>query len=323
LLPQILPGETADVYFLRARQTLRHLSLDPQVGMEIFSRRGGVLCGTTQVAQLLQDAGFDGELWAVGEGEEVAPQEAAMELLGRYSSFGIFETAILGILAANTGWATAARQIVDAAAGVPVVSFGARHVHPNVAGIMDYAAIVGGCVGCSTPLGAALAGIPSSGTMPHAFTLIVGDTVVAARAFDAVMPHEVPRIVLIDTFQDEAMEALRVAEALGPALEGIRLDTPSERGGVTPELVQEVRARLDLQGFSAVKIAVSGGLTPERIRAFGERGAPVDSYGVGSYISGAPGIDFTGDIREIEGRPVAKRGRIPGMQRNSRLQRVL
>jgi nicotinate phosphoribosyltransferase len=39
---------------------------------------------------------------------------------------------------------------------------------------------------------------------------------------------------------------------------GVRLDTPSERGGVTPDLVKEVRARLDQAGFSYVKIFVSG-----------------------------------------------------------------
>ncbi len=46
---------------------------------------------------------------------------------------------------------------------------------------------------------------------------------------------------------------------------------------------------------------------------FKEKGAPVDSFAVGSYISGAAPIDFTGDIKEIDGRPIAKRGRIPGI----------
>ena len=62
-----------------------------------------------------------------------------------------------------------------------------------------------------------------------------------------------------------------------------------------------------------MKIVVSGGLNPERIRYFKDAGAPVDSYAVGSYISGATPIDFTGDIKEIDGKPIAKRGRIPGL----------
>jgi nicotinate phosphoribosyltransferase len=191
-----------------------------------------------------------------------------------------------------------------------------------VADILDYASIVGGCVGASTPAGARLAGLAPTGTMPHALVLIFGDTVQAAEAFDRDLEHDVPRIVLVDTFRDEAEESLRVAEALGDRLYGIRLDTPAERGRVTAELVTEVRARLDQAGYDHVRIVVSGGLSPERITYFKEAGAPVDSYAVGSYISGASPIDFTGDIKEIDGRPIAKRGRIPGITPSPRLQPV-
>jgi len=177
-------------------------------------------------------------------------------------------------------------------------------------------------VGASTPAGARLAGLNPTGTMPHSLVLIFGDTVRAAEAFDRDMPPDVPRIVLVDTFKDEAEEALRVAHALGDRLYGIRLDTPSERGRVTPQLVTEVRARLDQAGFKHVTITVSGGLTPERIGYFKESGSPVDSFAVGSYISGASPIDFTGDIKEIDGAPIAKRGRIPGRTETPRLQTV-
>ena len=85
---------------------------------------------------------------------------------------------------------------------------------------------------------------------------------------------------------------------------------------------QYVRARLDQEGFKHVRIVISGGLTPERITYFKEAGAPVDSYAVGSYISGATPIDFTADIKEIDGRPIAKRGRIPGVTESPRLKVV-
>jgi nicotinate phosphoribosyltransferase len=102
----------------------------------------------------------------------------------------------------------------------------------------------------------------------------------------------------------------------------VRLDTPPERGRVTPDLVKEVRARLDQAGFPYVKIVVSGGITPERIRQFIAEGAPVDGYGVGSYISGVRPIDFTGDLKMVAGKPLAKRGRIPGITHNPRLTKV-
>jgi nicotinate phosphoribosyltransferase len=128
-------------------------------------------------------------------------------------------------------------------------------------------------------------------------------------------------LILVDTFKDEAEESLRLAEALGKDLYGVRLDTPSERGGVTPQLVREVRARLDLAGFDYVKIFVSGGLDPDRVRLLKEMGA--DAFGVGSYISGAPAIDMTMDLKEVNGKPIAKRGRIPGVINNRELTRII
>ncbi len=159
--------------------------------------------------------------------------------------------------------------------------------------------------------------------MPHALIICFGDTVAAALAFDQHLPAEVPRTVLVDTFHDEAEESLRVAEALRERLQGVRLDTPPERGGVTPDLVKEVRARLDQAGFGHVEIFVSGGLTPERIARMREEGARIDGYGIGSYISGAAPIDFTADLHEVDGRPIAKRGRIPGITPNPRLKRLM
>jgi len=132
----------------------------------------------------------------------------------------------------------------------------------------------------------------------------------------------VPRIVLVDTFKDEAEETLRVAHALGDRLYGIRLDTPSERGRVTADLVKEVRARLDQEGYRHVKIVVSGGMDIDRIAYFKAAEAPIDSFAVGSAISDASPIDFTGDLKEIDGKPVAKRGRIPGLSENPRLERI-
>jgi nicotinate phosphoribosyltransferase len=324
---EILSGESADVYFARADRILEREGLDPVVTMEVFARRESILCGIDEVKNLLAHALVSADpgevsVEALDDGDSIAPKEIALRITARYRAFGLYETALLGMLAQSTGWATAAREVVNAAAPQPVISFGARHVHPDITDVLDYAAIVGGCVGASTPAGARLAGLSPTGTMPHSLVLIIGDTVKAAEAFDRDLEADVARIVLVDTFKDEAEEALRVANALGDRLFGIRLDTPSERGRVTPDLVREVRARLDQAGFTHVKIVVSGGLNPERIAVFKEAGAPVDSFAVGSYISGATPIDFTGDIKEIDGRPIAKRGRIPGRTDSPRLKPV-
>jgi nicotinate phosphoribosyltransferase len=321
----VLSGETTDIYFARTVDILRREALNPVATMEVFSSRAGILCGMEEVKALLACTLPENnrEVWALTEGETIDRKEVVLRITAPYQSYGLYETAICGILAHSSGWATAARECVEAARGIPITSFGARHVHPFVAGVMEYAAIVGGCAGCSSIAGARLAGTEPIGTMPHALIIIMGDTVKATVAFDKYMPPDVPRVSLVDTFKDEAEESLLVAEAIGERLKSVRLDTPAERGGVTPDLVKEVRARLDLAGFKHVGIFVSGGFAPERITHFLERGAPVDGFGVGSYISGAKPIDFTADLHEVGGKPVAKRGRIPGNTPNPRLKRVM
>jgi nicotinate phosphoribosyltransferase len=321
----VLSGETADVYFAHTIEILRKEGINPVATMEVFPSRAGILCGMEEVKALLSRVlpEDNREVWALSEGDNMEAREVVLRITAPYQSYGLYETAIDGILAHCSGWATAARQCVEVARGIPLLSFGVRHVHPRVVALMDYAALVGGCTGCSSIAGANLAGIKASGTMPHALILIMGDTVKATLAFDKHMLPEVPRISLVDTFKDETEESLRVAEALGGKLDSVRLDTPGERGGVTADLVKEARARLDLAGFKNVKIFVSGGIDPERIKHFLETGAPVDGFGVGSYISGARPIDFTADLHEIEGKPIAKRGRTPGITPNPRLKRVM
>jgi len=321
----VLSGDTADIYFARTVEILRKESLNPVATLEVFAGRAGILCGMEEARALLARVlpEDNREVWALAEGEAMAAKEVVLRITAPYQSYGLYETAVDGFLAHGSGWATAARQCVEAARGIPLISFGARHVHPEVAGVMEYAAIVGGCVSCSSVAGARLAGVEPRGTIPHALIIVMGDTVTATLAFDKYMPPGVPRVSLVDTFKDEAEESLRVAEAMGDRLDSVRLDTPGERGGVTPALVREVRARLDLAGFKQVGIFVSGGIDPERINYFLESGAPVDGFGVGSYISGAKPVDFTADLHEVEGQPIAKRGRIPGITPNPRLKRIM
>jgi len=321
----VLSGETADIYFARTMDILRREAFNPVATMEVFSSRAGILCGIEEVKALLSTVLPEAhrEVWALGEGEAMSEKEVVLRITAPYRSYGLYETAMVGILAHCSGWATTAGECVVAAQGIPVISFGARHVYPSVAEVMDYAAIIGGCTGCSSIAGAKLAGIEPSGTIPHALIIIMGNTVKATLAFDKYMSTEVPRVSLVDTFKDEAEESLLVAQALGEKLNAVRLDTPGERGGVTTDLVKEIRARLDLAGFNHVRIFVSGGVDVERIKQFLREKAPIDGFGVGSYISSAKPIDFAADLHEVEGKPVAKRGRIPGITPNPRLKRVM
>ncbi len=227
-----LAGDNADIYFRRSCDILAAEQLNPVVAMEVFARQRALLCGLREAQALLRQVlGPEAEVWSLDEGDWIEPHEVVLRICAPYRQFGLYETALLGMLSSETGWATAAAECVAAADGVPIVSFGARHVHPEVSARMEYAAIVGGCAGCATPRGAALAGIEATGTMPHALILCLGDTLKAVEAFDRHIDAEVERIALVDTFRDEAEESLRLAAALGERLWGVRLDTPSERGG--------------------------------------------------------------------------------------------
>jgi len=319
---EILEGWTTDIYFLKTRDVLRSAGLlDTQVVAEVFTRQPGIFAGSEEVLNLFRKLPDPPQIESLAEGESFEAKEVLMRLTGSYESFGLYETVLLGMLASSTGWATAARECVLAAEGRSVLCFGARHVHPAIAPVMERAAKIAGCSAMSCILAAKLCGEEPKGTVPHAAILMVGDTVKLAKLYDAQVPAEEARIVLVDTFRDEAEETMRVAEALGNRLSGIRLDTPGERGGVTPDLVKEIRWRLDLAGFPKVQIIATGGLTPERIKLMNEAGA--DVYGVGSYITGGARRDMTMDLKMVDGKPLAKRGRLPGIIPNPKLKRVL
>jgi nicotinate phosphoribosyltransferase len=190
-----------------------------------------------------------------------------------------------------------------------VISFGARRIHPVIAPMVERNAFIGGCDGVSVVKNAELIHEEPSGTMPHALILIMGDTVEATRVFDEVIHPKVRRVSLIDTFNDEKIEAIRVAEALGKKLFGIRLDTPSSRRGDFQKIIEEIRWELNLRGFGYIQIYVSGGLDEKRILALNP---VVNAYGVGTSITNARVIDFAMDIVEIDGKPLAKRGKMSG-----------
>jgi len=310
---EIRAGRVTDVYFQRTVEILRAEGVDRYVVGEIITKglpedwQWAVLAGVDEVAHLLE--GHELRVSCLPEGTFFRAYEPVLTIEGRYAEFALFETALLGLLCQASGIATKAARCRQAAGWRPVLSFGARRMHPGITPMIERAAYIGGCDGVSAIVSAELLGITASGTMPHALILVAGDTVTATRAFDRVIDPAVPRIALIDTFNDEKFEALRVAEALGKRLHGVRLDTPSSRRGNMLRILQEVRWELDLRGYEHVKLYVSGQLDEHKIA---ELNPAADGYGVGTAISSAVVVDFTLDLVEIDGVPIAKRGKESG-----------
>lgn len=310
---EIKAGKVTDVYFERAISVLKAKGINKYVKAEFVVKRfplnyqWAVFAGLDEVLKLLE--GLPVTLKAVPEGTIFRTNEPVMTIEGMYLDFAVYETAILGLICQASGIATKAARCKLAAGDKIVLHFGARRMHPAITPMIDRSSYIGGCDGVSTPIGSKPLGISASGTMPHAMILLFGDTLEAVKAFDEVMDPKIPRIALIDTFTDEKFEAVRVAEALGDKLYGVRLDTPSSRRGNFLAILKEVRWELDLRGFKNVKIFVSGGVDEETIKQLNE---VVDAYGVGTAISSAPVLDFAMDIVEIEGKPIAKRGKLSG-----------
>ncbi|OGP91198.1 MAG: nicotinate phosphoribosyltransferase [Deltaproteobacteria bacterium RBG_16_48_10] len=310
---EIKEGKMTDVYFVRTMQVLKEKKIDKWVKAEFIAKRfpedysWGVLGGLEEAAYLLKDLKVS--VRAMKEGTIFRTYEPVMEIEGMYSEFGLYETSVLGLLCQASGVATKAARCKKAAGDRKVISFGARRIHPAIAPMVERSAYIGGCDGVSVIKNAELIHEEPSGTMPHALILLVGDTVEATKAFDEVVDPKIKRVSLIDTFNDEKVEAIRVAEALGKRLFAVRLDTPSSRRGDLQKIIEEIRWELKLRGHGHVQIFVSGGLDENRILSLNP---VVDAYGVGTSIANARVIDFAMDIIEIEGEPLAKRGKMSG-----------
>jgi nicotinate phosphoribosyltransferase len=313
----------------------------------VFEKKESVLGGIDEaIAVLKLCSGREGDdgVWITGwdelevsalrEGDQIAPRETVMTIEGDYSLFAHLETVYLGSLARRSLIMRNVLEVVEAARGKQIFYFPARHDHWLVQTGDGWSAHVAGAIGVSTDAQASWWGGRGIGTVPHGLIAAYGgDTVKAAQVFADRYHHEMNVTVLVDFENDSVRTAIEVADALGPKLWGVRLDTSEdlvdrslfeEMGGfkpvgVNPRLVENVRSALDEAGYPDVRIVASGGFTAERIREFESAGVPVDAYGVGSSLIRGDN-DFTADVVCVDGRPCAKVGR--RYSPNPRLERV-
>jgi nicotinate phosphoribosyltransferase len=345
-IDRIRQGYYSDAYFVYTKSLLEAEGHHPRVTMQVFQKRLSVLGGIDEAIAILklcagyeEDATWvagwgDLEVHALREGDQIAPQETVMTIEGDYSLFAHLETVYLGSLARRSLIMRNVLEVVEAARGKQIFYFPARHDHWLVQTGDGWSAHVAGAIGVSTDAQASWWGGRGIGTVPHGLIAAYGgDTVRAARTFANRYHGEMNITVLVDFENDSVRTALEVAEALGPKLWGVRLDTAADLvdralfevmggftpAGVNPRLVEIVRGALDRAGYPDVRIVASGGFTAERIREFEAKGVPVDAYGVGSSLIRGDN-DFTADIVLVDGRPCAKVGR--RYSPNPRLERV-
>jgi nicotinate phosphoribosyltransferase len=343
---RIRSGYYSDAYFVLTKNLLEGEGDHPHVTMQVFQKEDSVLGGIDEAIAVLKTCSghaVDSEwingwdqlvVHALHEGDRIAPRETVMTIEGDYSLFAHLETVYLGSLARRSLIMRNVAEVVEAAHGKQIFYFPARHDHWLVQTGDGWSAHVAGAIGVSTDAQASWWGGRGIGTVPHGLIAAYGgDTVQAAVKFADRFHADMNITVLVDFDNDSVKTALEVAEALGPKLWGVRLDTSEqlvdrslwgEMGGfdptgVNPRLVEKVRAALDAAGYNEVKIVASGGFNAERIRRFEAGGVPVDAYGVGSSLIRGKN-DFTADVVLLDGRPCAKAGR--AYAPSPRLQRV-
>ncbi|GAA0466509.1 nicotinate phosphoribosyltransferase [Halococcus dombrowskii] len=309
----IREGRATDAYFERTVETLDHAGKNPHVVAEVTADQFPtgefeVFAGIADAARLLD--GCDVAVDALREGQ-LFDGGPVMSIEGSYLDFARLETALLGFLSQASGMATNALRARRTAPDASLLSFGARHVHPSIAAVVERSALLGGFDGFSHVAAGELLGREASGTMPHALVIAFGkgNQEAAWTAFDEAVADSVPRITLCDTYSDEADEVLRAADALGENLDSVRIDTTGSRRGDIRHIIREVRWELDARGREDVEVFVSGGLDPDALRDLRDVAA---GFGVGGYVSNADPVDFALDIVAIDGEPAAKRGKLSG-----------
>ncbi|MEW6116949.1 MAG: nicotinate phosphoribosyltransferase [Nitrospirota bacterium] len=313
---EVISGKITDVYFERTMKILKGRGINPVVRAEFIAKsfpqgyEWAVFAGLDEALYLMQHLPI--RVRVMREGTIFYPYEPVMEIEGRYQDFCVYETAILGLICQASGIATKAARFKKRAGERPVISFGARRMHPILAPMIERNAYIGGCDGVAVVKSGQIIGEDPMGTMPHALIISMGSTVEAAKAYDEIIEPKFKRVALIDTFLDEKFECLNVAGALGEKLFAVRFDTPGSRRGNFYRILEECRWEMNMRGYGHVKFYVSGGIKEEDVPVLNP---VVDGYGIGTSISNAPVIDYAMDIIEVDGKPLAKRGKWSGSKR--------
>lgn len=302
--------EHTDKYFLRSKLILEKEKINPLVRYQIFVRKDiDYLKGVNKAVKFIKEHAPDAKVYALKDGQYCASCEPIIKIEGNVQDLIDLETVYLGhISGALTGPLKGstihhnAYGIIKAAQDKPVFYFGARHFDPDSDSMISGICYDVGFAGCSTDFGATHWDSEGIGTVPHALILAVhahlkethdetNPTARVAQLFDKHMSKEIPRTILIDTYNreiDDTLASIKIAK-----VDGVRIDTCGENysqssdlvshegseypkdkyvsgRGVTINAVWTLKKTLIERGFPEIKITVSSGFNPEKTAAFME-----------------------------------------------------
>jgi nicotinate phosphoribosyltransferase len=252
---------------------------------------------STGFLDYLKDFRFSGTVRAIPEGEVFFPQEPLLEVSAPRIEAQIVETFVLNTVNFAVTIASKAARLVLAAQGRGVIDFSPRQDHGADAAVkVARASYLAGCIGSSCVLAGQLYGIPVFGTMAHSYVMSFDDELAAFRAFAQDFPNNC--VLLIDTYDTlkGTEHAIIVGHELakrGHRLAGVRIDSYRSIDDLV-ETTQKVRRMLNEAGFSDARIVLSHELTEHKIAEVLRKGAPANSFGVGTELGTSPDAPFGG-----------------------------
>ena len=258
--------------------------------------------------EFLADYRFAGDIWGYAEGDAYQADSPVLTVEAPFAEAVVLETVLLSILNHDSAVASAVARMVHAAAGRPVIEGGARRAHESAAVAAARAAYLAGAAATSNLEAGRTWGIPTVGTIGHAFVLAHADERDAFAAQHDLLGADTT--YLVDTYDTEA--GIRTAvEVAGKDLGAIRIDS----GDLAVE-AERARFLLDRLGAERARIIVSGDLDEWSIEALQQ--APSDGYLVGTNLitgSGHPmasmvyklvAIEEGGRLRSVNKRSTGK-----------------
>jgi nicotinate phosphoribosyltransferase len=255
-----------------------------------------------QFWDLLLNAKFTGDVWAVPEGTALFAHEPFLRIEAPLWQAQLVETYLLNTINYQTLIATKSARMRDAAGDhISLMEFGTRRAFSPQASLWAArAALAAGMDSTSNVLAALKLGRKPTGTMAHALVMALsaleGSEAIAYAAFHRYFPNSP---LLIDTF-DASNAAHALAELVNAGeldLKGVRLDS-----GDLVALSNEVRSLLP-----KVPIFASGDIDEAEIVRLQKAGACINGYGLGTkLVTGAP-VNGVYKLVEIDGKPVSKK----------------
>lgn len=268
------------------------------------------------------------EIFALSDGAIINAHQPVLTITGKYRYFALLEGIIDGILTRLSSIATNVRKIINLKGDVDLVYMADRNDLYLNQPYDGYAAYIGGARKFVTE--AMLEFIDDTnvecvGTMPHSLIQqSEGDTLLALIRFHETYP-KIKITALIDYSNDCVGEIKKIAaHPIAKFVNAVRVDTSVNLvdkilqvgnwqndltiRGVCTKLIFKVREALDNHSLKDVKIIVSGSINDEKIKQYNKEKAPIDIYGIGSWLL-KKSCHFTGDLIKLNGVYQAKIGR--------------